>query len=257
MSDQGADGITFRGQRRMLLSTPLEPYLRGLPSRPDFRLSGQHSHRGFEAQWEVRDDDTLWLTSLKTCPDNEGPDPGLRVVFPAANDAVAAIWVSQLLRSTDGQRRYDPFGYGSYFARTTNFAVHNGRLVMVEEIDSRTERVTGTEFTTLLEGMFGPEEGAFLRAIRAAPDDSAPRLVYADWLDERHDPRGAMVRLVEKLRGMAPDAAKRECDAHRELLDSPSSSWLWDHIIDPVPFGITGRHSDLGMRTGVRRLRTL
>jgi uncharacterized protein (TIGR02996 family) len=30
----------------------------------------------------------------------------------------------------------------------------------------------------------------FLRDIIAHPDDPVPRLVYADWLDERDDPRG-------------------------------------------------------------------
>jgi uncharacterized protein (TIGR02996 family) len=36
-------------------------------------------------------------------------------------------------------------------------------------------------------------EAALLAAIRAAPDDDAPRLVYADWLTERGDARGAMI----------------------------------------------------------------
>ncbi len=38
-------------------------------------------------------------------------------------------------------------------------------------------------------------DDAFLRAIAAAPDDTAPRLVYADWLDERDDPRAEFIRL--------------------------------------------------------------
>jgi uncharacterized protein (TIGR02996 family) len=38
------------------------------------------------------------------------------------------------------------------------------------------------------------DETALLKAIQAAPADDAPRLVYADWLDERSDPRGAVVR---------------------------------------------------------------
>jgi uncharacterized protein (TIGR02996 family) len=38
------------------------------------------------------------------------------------------------------------------------------------------------------------EENAFLAAIKARPDDDLPRLVYADWLDERDDPRGLIVR---------------------------------------------------------------
>ena len=38
------------------------------------------------------------------------------------------------------------------------------------------------------------DDEAFIRAIVAAPGDGATRLVYADWLDERGDPRGAYLR---------------------------------------------------------------
>jgi uncharacterized protein (TIGR02996 family) len=31
---------------------------------------------------------------------------------------------------------------------------------------------------------------ALLQAVLASPDDDTPRLVYADWLEERGDPRG-------------------------------------------------------------------
>src|ERR1700758_854942 len=34
----------------------------------------------------------------------------------------------------------------------------------------------------------------FLRAIRADPVDEAPWLIYADWLEERGDPRAALYR---------------------------------------------------------------
>jgi uncharacterized protein (TIGR02996 family) len=40
------------------------------------------------------------------------------------------------------------------------------------------------------------DEDAFLQAIRDAPADAAPRLVYADWLEERGDPRAEYLRLV-------------------------------------------------------------
>jgi len=45
-----------------------------------------------------------------------------------------------------------------------------------------------------------PEPGmadaaAFLAAITADPDDDLPRLLYADWLDLRSDPRGEFIRL--------------------------------------------------------------
>jgi uncharacterized protein (TIGR02996 family) len=35
---------------------------------------------------------------------------------------------------------------------------------------------------------------AFLRAILASPEDAAPRLVYADWLEEQGDPRAELLR---------------------------------------------------------------
>src|SRR4051812_7613312 len=35
---------------------------------------------------------------------------------------------------------------------------------------------------------------AFLAAILSTPDDRAPRLVFADWLEERGDPRARKVR---------------------------------------------------------------
>jgi uncharacterized protein (TIGR02996 family) len=40
------------------------------------------------------------------------------------------------------------------------------------------------------------EEEALLRAIDASPADQLPRLVYADWLDDRGDPRAEFVRLA-------------------------------------------------------------
>jgi uncharacterized protein (TIGR02996 family) len=46
------------------------------------------------------------------------------------------------------------------------------------------------------------DDEAFVRAIVAAPADDAPRLVYADWLDERGDPRGDYLR--EELKWAEP-----------------------------------------------------
>src|SRR5262249_24416206 len=39
------------------------------------------------------------------------------------------------------------------------------------------------------------EEDRFLQAILASPEDVSLRLVYADWLEERGDPRGEFLRL--------------------------------------------------------------
>ncbi len=50
------------------------------------------------------------------------------------------------------------------------------------------------------------DDGAFLRAIIDNPDDDLPRLVYADYLDERGDPRGEFIRVqVERATLPADD----------------------------------------------------
>ena len=43
------------------------------------------------------------------------------------------------------------------------------------------------------------EEAAFVAAILASPRDDTPRLVFADWLDERGDPRGELLRITTEL----------------------------------------------------------
>lgn len=45
-------------------------------------------------------------------------------------------------------------------------------------------------------------DDSFLLAIEAAPADRVRRLVYADWLDERYDPRGELVRVEEEMRAL-------------------------------------------------------
>jgi uncharacterized protein (TIGR02996 family) len=44
------------------------------------------------------------------------------------------------------------------------------------------------------------EERAFLAAIGARPDDRTARLVYADWLEERGDRRGELIRVEDEIR---------------------------------------------------------
>src|SRR5213078_1683780 len=71
------------------------------------------------------------------------------------------------------------------------------------------------------------DHAAFLRAIRAAPDDDLPRLVYADYLDERGDPRGEFIRLqCELARGDCPPLRARELLRRgAELLDRYDAVW--------------------------------
>lgn len=59
-----------------------------------------------------------------------------------------------------------------------------------------------------------PDAAPFLAAIRAAPDDDAPRLIYADWLDEHGQPeRAEFIRVqCELARRESPELRKRESE---------------------------------------------
>jgi uncharacterized protein (TIGR02996 family) len=49
------------------------------------------------------------------------------------------------------------------------------------------------------------EDEAFIIAIRENPRDDTTRLVYADWLDERGDPRGEWIRIEVQLKHLVAD----------------------------------------------------
>jgi uncharacterized protein (TIGR02996 family) len=61
------------------------------------------------------------------------------------------------------------------------------------------------------------EAGAFLDDIRRHPDDDAPRLIYADWLDEHGDAeRAEFIRLQCRVAVLPEDDPRREALARRE-----------------------------------------
>ncbi len=71
-------------------------------------------------------------------------------------------------------------------------------------------------------------EEAFLQAIREAPDDDAPRLLYADWLEERGDPRGEFIR-VQCARACLPARDPRDRPLRGrawELLEANWDAWV-------------------------------
>jgi uncharacterized protein (TIGR02996 family) len=82
---------------------------------------------------------------------------------------------------------------------------------------------------------------AFIRAIQETPDDDAPRLIYADWLDDHGDSdRAEFIRLQCRLASMAeddserPELLKREAD----LLKKHRTTWLgpWDAHLNEAVF---------------------
>ena len=67
-------------------------------------------------------------------------------------------------------------------------------------------------------------EADLLRAIYEHPEDDQPRLVYADWLLERGNPRGELIQLqFARVRGSAP---KGSATRERKLLDAGWKQWL-------------------------------
>src|SRR6476659_1135869 len=66
------------------------------------------------------------------------------------------------------------------------------------------------------------DESALLAAIRAAPEDDAPRLVYADWLDEHGQPeRAEFIRVqIELARRDAPALRRRQAELLAEHHDA-------------------------------------
>lgn len=68
---------------------------------------------------------------------------------------------------------------------------------------------------------------AFLHEILAHPDDDAPRLIYADWLDEHGDPRGEFIRVQCALAELGEDDPRRLPLEQREqeLLGHYEAEW--------------------------------
>lgn len=71
-------------------------------------------------------------------------------------------------------------------------------------------------------------DDAFVQAILENPDDDTPRLIYADWLDERGDPRGEFVRIQCYLAAIPADDERRSLleQYERELLARHQERWL-------------------------------
>ena len=74
-------------------------------------------------------------------------------------------------------------------------------------------------------------EDDFVRTIEAAIGDPFVRLVFADWLDDRGDPRGAWVRADAELTGLAQgDPRRAELEARRQAVWDAHRNGLsgWD-----------------------------
>jgi uncharacterized protein (TIGR02996 family) len=71
------------------------------------------------------------------------------------------------------------------------------------------------------------QDDAFLQAIIESPDDESLRLIYADWLDERGDPRGEFIRVQVTLANSPDQPRRQELEARqRDLLGRHEQQWV-------------------------------
>jgi uncharacterized protein (TIGR02996 family) len=72
------------------------------------------------------------------------------------------------------------------------------------------------------------DPAGFLSAMLADPDDDTSRLVYADWLEERGDPRSELLRVQLRLAAWVPDIKERTRlqQRERELISEHGERWM-------------------------------
>lgn len=235
MTMQAHERVTFRGKRYGCPTEPLEQLfqVRGL-DRPAFAEMSTACYRGYIGGWEV-EDDLLFLTSMEWGT-VDGRPFGMRGLFPTApTDCVFADWVTDWIGLYGDDEAKPPATHDFMLA------VHCGRVVAVHSfrILDRPELyefmfhkqelppVHHRQLTPQLDEVF-PEEASFVRALHTNWADRLPRLVYADWLEERSDPRGELLRVdVELAKSPRDDAllARRTC-----VLETVKD-WFWMKLV--------------------------
>jgi uncharacterized protein (TIGR02996 family) len=72
------------------------------------------------------------------------------------------------------------------------------------------------------------QEDAFLEAICEEPDDDTVRLIFADWLEERGDPRGEFIRIQCAVAAMPEEDERRKTleDRAEQLLRQHRPRWV-------------------------------
>jgi uncharacterized protein (TIGR02996 family) len=79
-------------------------------------------------------------------------------------------------------------------------------------------------------------EEAFLAVIRETPDDDASRLIYADWLEERSDPRAEFLRGECLLAGVSPEHGQYAELKSRLRAMGSGVDLEWATLVSRVPF---------------------
>lgn len=157
-------------------------------SRTPSAILGRHEHE---------------LQTLETCKDNAKLEAYGDKVTSSAAASWRAEWSPELadhFREASGRAR-------SSSPTTIAFAPSRTR------VEKPFAALDGSSASAILEAVI--DEGELIAAIVAAPDDDAPRLVYADWLSDRGDPRGEQIAIELALSHTRPDTPERAALAER------------------------------------------
>jgi uncharacterized protein (TIGR02996 family) len=111
------------------------------------------------------------------------------------------------------------------FKNWPEFAARYPKLVKKGPVELWEELIDG--LTPLLGDLYPQAEMPLLLAINANPEDHLPKLVYADWLDERNDPRGPVLRkIVEMLQAKQGEFKKPARTQLARDVQATSRAWL-------------------------------
>jgi uncharacterized protein (TIGR02996 family) len=248
MTFQIRETLIHRGLSRDVWCDPLASY-EGDRKVPDFGVVTSACWRGYVGTWEVRDD-ALYLLRLDEPfgdrslgsfgistggafllrldePFGDGSVNGLDEMFPGHGGSVEATWFS-------GEVVPDDVGPGDPALAPFALVFRRGKLLLEEDLDGE-GRVVRSRLTGHVGGLFNAQECGFLQSLRADLNDPTPRLVYADWLEEQGDPRGAELRAeVEHLAREGPLRGQlgsgRRQDLPSGAVDADDRLWFWRRL---------------------------
>jgi uncharacterized protein (TIGR02996 family) len=239
MTAQVEEGLRFRDRDTSMAACPLNGAFGPDFPRPAFAGTSSACWRGYVGRWEIRDN-LLHLTDLRGQVRDTRAEGGRRTLpitltdlFPhAPADGVFADWCIDWLPVRWGkQTRYVHMGFASEYDRELFLGVCGGYLIAVHDVTNGDPPQITREFTPRLDEVF-PDHAPFVRAIHVNWADQLPRLVYADWLDERNDPRGELLRVdVEVAKSPGDDALL----ARRATVLETVKDWFWMKLVGCDP----------------------